>query len=218
MSDLEKDIPENKQLLPVKEAKRPQGPEASAIGDYFNSVKATNLDLYPTSEHPVCVRSIDFYFGAGEDISLAYFYETQKGITPDDLIFEINQLISHVGIRDDERGEELKDQILSLMGSAHKIAYVACHGGTHDDKDGPIWGLFALDHAYGADRVMRALQKEGYDLVIFTACNTDDVPFQIELEEKPRPTIIRFRTDNSKYKLKALPLDQSPIKIIPGIK
>lgn len=215
----------NPQFFPVQEAKRPQDQEAATINEYFNISKASGLVLWPGAEHPIKLPPIDFCFGSGEDLSLPYIYENeneQKGLSPGDLTREINEFISRIRSWNEEDmeggGEFLKDQIINLIESAHKIAFVVCHGGTYNDEEGQTWGLYALDMAYGADRVMRALQQEGYDLVIFNACNTDGIPFQVEKEDKPRPAIIRFDTDNSREIIRDLPKDKSPIKIITAIK
>lgn len=193
---------------------RPQGADATTAGDYFYVTRTDGLVLFPMSSSPIKLPPIDFYFGANTFLENILEENGTGAIQADDFLSEIVNPTSRLLTWDRSKGAEIGDQYKELLRNAKKVAFISCHGNTYVQEEKKHWVLMGLDVSFGADRVMRAIVKEGYDLVIITSCNPDGLPLAIENEDGLRPAIFRFNYINS---FTDVPKNIEFAKVIPPI-
>lgn len=192
--------------------RRPQDNTAKIPTDYFYALENVALTMWPASERPLPLPSIDFYFGS--NVLLEHFFlEGQGKITRFQLLNELMQVPTRLHNWNNARAGELEQRFWDTIAGANKVAYVSCHGDSYESAEGMFWTLTALDVAYGADRVVRSLIAQNkYDLLVMSACNPHALPLAVESNQAtPRPTILRFNMMNN-FLLEG---DEDPIVIIP---
>lgn len=199
--------------ISVTEPHRPQGSDALKIRDYFYTALTSNLTLFPQSEVPLVLPPIDFYFGGDTLLERILLSNDMKLVPENALVQELVSPVNRLLTWDDVKGQEIAKTYYDLLRSAKKIAYVCCHGDTYGEEGDKFWALATLDVAYGADRVVGALIKEDYDLIVMTACNPDGLPLAVETANVNRPTIFRFNVTNDFN----IPKNIDPIKIIHAV-
>ena len=197
----------------VQAPDKPPDSSAKKITDYFFAVKDVAVTMYPLSERPIRLPSVDFFFSP--QMLLHHHYEEGKGrVQRTHLLTELNSTPSRIYNWQNENAPLLKDKFLEQLKEGKKIAYICCHGWTYGEPEDKWWGLATTDEvAHGADRIVRALIAEDkYDLIVITACNPDGLPLAVEESDEPHPKIIRFTMNNSFQMIG----DEEPITFIPA--
>jgi hypothetical protein len=202
---------------PVEVPHLPQDENAQKLSDYFYVVRTDDLVLFPGSDTPLDMPPIDFFFGSNVFLERVLKNNKDGTIEAKDLLDAIGSTETRlINWRSGTEGEgpKLAERWNDKIRKAKRVAYISAHGGTAEDSAGSFWAIRAINIRYGADRIMEAIIAERkYDLVVFDACNKDDIPLVVENNGKPHPDIIRFAMTNEF----TLVGEKNPVHFIPEL-